>query len=436
MSELEISTMRKVQWRFLPLLLICFIIGFMDRVNVGFAALTMSKELGFSATVFGLGAGLFFVTYFICEIPSNLALERFGARRWIARIMITWGIVSTLAAFVWSEWSFYGMRILLGAAEAGFFPGIVLFLTYWLPSRYRARATAIFMAAMPLASVVGAPISGFLVGISAFGLHGWQVMYIAEGVPAIILAFFVLKMLRDSPSDAEWLTDDERRWLKDRLAREEKMRVKVEAKSHLDVMLNGRLWLISAAYFGLVAINFGLSFFLPQIIRQFDLSYAQTGLVTAIPFLFAAIGMVVWGIHSDRTAERRIHLFLPTAIAIIGLAGSTIAGSSVLKLTLLCFACVGVFSALAIFFSTLPGMLHPAVAAVGLAMVNSLGNLAGFMAPFVIGSVKDATGSFNGGLQIFAAYGFVALLLMIALLRNRHPANVRKEIASSHARDY
>lgn len=416
MCDLEARTMRKISRRFIPLLVICFTVGFMDRVNVGFAALTMSKDLHFSSTEFGLGAGLFFLTYFLCGVPSNLALERFGARRWIARIMISWGILSALTSLVWNEWSFYIFRMLLGAAEAGFFPGVVLFLTYWMPNRYRARTTAWFMAAMPLASIIGSPISGFLTSINAFDLHGWQIMYIAEGVPSIVLAFVVLRVLRDTPATAEWLETEEREWLLGTLLQEQQERTHIPFTKAVDLFLNARLLLLAAAYFGLVAINFSLSFFLPQIVRTFKISLVQTGFVTSVPFLAGAICMLLWGWHSDRYNERRYHLLIPTTLAIIGLAASTLVAAPGLKLVLLCVAASGVFSALAIFFSALPSLLSPAMAAVGLAVVNSIGNISGFVSPYIIGVVKDATGSFNGGLQILAAYGCVSLVIMAVLV--------------------
>jgi MFS transporter, ACS family, tartrate transporter len=433
MDDVETRTMRKVLYRFLPLLILCFVVGFMDRVNVGFAALTMSKELGFSATVFGLGAGLFFVTYFLFEVPSNLALERVGARRWIARIMFTWGILSAATAFVWNEWSFYGMRILLGAAEAGFFPGIILFFTYWLPNRYRARVTGSFMAAMPLASVIGSPISGWLSSLHGFGLHGWQLMYIAEGLPSVVLAVVVWFVLRDTPAKAEWLTAEERAWLQARLLQEQKDKPHIAFQKLSQVFLNTRLLLLAAAYFGLVAINFGLSFFLPQIVREFQLSLVQTGLVSAIPFAVAVVGMSLWGLHSDRTNERRFHLLIPTVLAIVGLGGSTFLSLPILKLAFLCIAAFGVFSALPIFFTKLPSLLSPAVAAVGLALVNSLGNLAGFASPYVIGAIKDATGSFNGGLQVLTAYGCVAFMIMVIMLREQRSAMPGRPVEARHA---
>lgn len=422
MLEVESQTMRKVTRRFLPLLIICFVISFLDRVNVGFAALTMSADLKFSSTVFGLGAGLFFIGYFFFEVPSNLALERVGARHWIARIMFTWGILSAATAFITGERSFYIVRILLGAAEAGFFPGVILFFTFWVPQRYRGLVVGSFMAAMPFASVFGSPLSGWLLSQNGvFGLKGWQLLFIAEAIPSLVLAVIVLKVLRDSPEEAEWLTAEERDWLVSTLADERKRAVAVNEHGFLNIVKRPIILLLAAAYFGIVGINFGLSFFLPQIVRAFHLSLVQVGIVAAIPFAVGAVGMLWWGRRSDRLDERRFHALLPMALAIVGLAGSTWVTIPTLKLALLCVASFGVFSALPIFWALLPGLLGPAVAAVGFAVINSLGNLSGFAAPYVVGIIKDATGSTAGGLQVIAAYGCVAWLILFRVSRyHRH----------------
>jgi MFS family permease len=422
MLEVESRTMRKVTRRFLPLLVICFVISFLDRVNVGFAALTMSADLKFSSTVFGLGAGLFFIGYFFFEVPSNLALERVGARRWIARIMFTWGILSAATAFISGERSFYIVRILLGAAEAGFFPGVILFFTFWVPARYRGLMVGAFMAAMPFASVFGSPLSGWLLSQDGvFGLKGWQLMFIAEAIPSLVLSVIVFKVLRDSPEQAEWLTAEERGWLEATLADERKRAVAVNEHGFLNIVKRPIILLLAAAYFGIVGINFGLSFFLPQIVREFHLSLMQVGIVAAIPFAVGGCGMMWWGRRSDRLDERRFHVLLPMALAIAGLAGSTWVTIPTLKLALLCVASFGVFSALPIFWALLPGLLGPAVAAVGFAVINSLGNLSGFAAPFVVGVIKDATGNTAGGLQVIAAYGCVAWLILLRVSRyHRH----------------
>ncbi len=409
MDELGIRTMRRVLRRYLPLLIVCFVVSFLDRVNVGFAALTMNRELGFSSTVFGTGAGLFFIGYVIFEVPSNLLLERVGARRWIARIMLSWGLLSACMAFVQGPWSFYTLRALLGVAEAGFFPGIMLYFTYWIPGAWRARTVSVFMAAMPFANVLGALSSGWLLSHDGvFGLHGWQFMFIAEGLPAVLLAFVVLAVLRDTPEQARWLAADERAWLARTIAAE---RARVPAARHggWRVLANPLIVALALAYFGINLAIFGMSFFLPQIVAVFHLSLRMVGVVAAVPFLIAGVGMIAWGRRSDRRDERRFHLLLPLALAVIGLAGSTVAGVPAVKLACLCLAAFGTFAAVAIFWSTLPLLLGPGVAAVGFGAINAFGNLAGFTAPFAIGVVKDATGSFDAGIQLIALYGCFAL---------------------------
>jgi ACS family tartrate transporter-like MFS transporter len=419
-ADLEQATMRKVTRRFVPILFASFVVAFLDRVNVGFAALTMNHDLGLSSTAFGFGAGLFFWTYFLLEVPSNVVLERLGARRWIARIMFTWGLVSGATAFVHGEYSFYTVRLVLGAAEAGFFPGVIFFLTLWLPSTYRARIIAVFMAAMPVAGAIGAPLSAVLMQLNGFaGLAGWQWMYLIEALPALVLTPIVLRTLSDKPADASWLNRSEREWLEKRLNEEARLR-KVNSHARLlDLFRNPVVIWLSAAYFGIAGFNYGLSFFLPQIVQQFGLSILQTGFVSALPFAFAALSMTWWGRRSDRVDERRLHLLLPLALAAVGLAGSTLAGSSEVKLVLLCVSAIGVFSALPIFWTVLPTFLSPATAAAGIALINSLGNLSGFVNPYAIGAIKDMTGSFSGGLQLISGFGVIAWLSLAALTAKR-----------------
>jgi MFS family permease len=427
MNDVETRAMRKVLRRFVPLLIICFVVSFLDRVNVGFAALTMNHDLGFSGTVFGIGAGLFFVSYFLMEVPSNVMLERVGARLWIARIMLTWGVLSGAMAFIQGEWSFYTVRVLLGAAEAGFFPGVILFLTMWVPSAYRGRVVSGFMAAMPFASVLGSPISGYLLSLGTrFGLESWRIMYIVEALPALVLAVVVLMVLRDKPADAEWLAEDEREWLIAEIAHERQREVAVMRHGFWNILRNPIVMALGAAYFGIVAFNLGLSFFLPQIVRQFHLSLVQVGFVAAIPFVVGGFGMMWWGRRSDSRNERRFHLWFPMVLAVAGLGGSTLVAVPAIKLALLCLASFGVFSALPIFWAVMPGLLGPATAAVGFAVVNSIGNLSGFMAPFAIGAIKDATGSLDGGLQLIAAYGCLAIFILVRVTRRHQVAVVRR----------
>jgi MFS family permease len=420
MDDVESRTMRKVLRRFVPLLIVCFIVSFLDRVNVGFAALTMSHDLGFTNTVFGLGAGLFFIGYFFFEVPSNVALVKVGARRWIARIMLTWGILSALTAFVTGAYSFYTIRVLLGAAEAGFFPGVILFLTFWVPRAYRGRVVAMFMAAMPFASVFGSPLSGYLLSINGlFGLQGWQLLFIAEALPSLVLAVIVLKVLRDTPAQAEWLTDEERGWLTRTLDEERKREVAVMTHGFFNIIKRPIILGLAAAYFGIVGVNFALSFFLPQIVKQFHLSLQAVGLVAAIPFVVGGLGMIAWGKHSDRHDERRFHLLIPMALAVVGLLGSTVVAEPVAKMALLSLASFGVFSTLPMFWALLPEMLGPAVAAVGFAVINSIGNLSGFTAPYVVGVIADVTGNTAGGLQVIGAYGCVALVILAVITGKR-----------------
>src|SRR6202165_248065 len=338
MDAVEIRTIAKVSRRLVPFLIICYFVAYLDRVNVGFAALTMNQDLGLSQTAFGFGAGIFFIAYFIFEVPSNLLLERFGARKWIARIMLSWGILSGTMAFIpaiaratglGNENSFYLLRVLLGAAEAGFFPGIIFYLTLWFPAEYRARIVGYFMAAIPLSTVIGAPISGVLLYLhGGLGLTGWQWLFIIEAVPAIILAVVVFFYLTDRPGDAAaaWLAPDERNWLAERLELEQRQRQAVRDYSVAEALVNPRVIGLSLVYFGAVATNYGLSFFLPQIVKAFGLNTFLTTLVSATPYLVGLIGMVWWGRRSARVAERRFHTAFPLFVAAGRVAVSSVVG--------------------------------------------------------------------------------------------------------------
>src|SRR5947209_18297710 len=304
--DLESRTIRRVSRRLLPFLIVCYFVAYLDRVNVGFASLTMNQDLGISSTAYGLGAGIFFLTYFIFEVPSNLFLEKFGARKWIARIMFTWGLLSGAMAFIGGEAGFYAVRLLLGAAEAGFFPGIIFYLTLWFPASYRARIVSMFMAAIPLSSVVGAPVSGALLGLDGVaGLKGWQWLFILEAVPALILSVVTFFYLTDRPAEAHWLRADERDWLTARLDTERRAREEVHHYSVVQALMNPRVLAIAVIYFGAVAVNYGLSFFLPQIVKAFGLTNLETGFVTLIPYAIGAVGMIWWGLRSDKEGSAR-----------------------------------------------------------------------------------------------------------------------------------
>ncbi len=419
MAELEQRTMAKVSARLVPFLILCYFVAYLDRVNVGFAGLTMRHDLALSNAAFGLASGIFFLSYFVFEVPSNLFLHRFGARKWIARIMLTWGLVSGANAFVTGENSFYVVRLLLGAAEAGFFPGIIFFLTLWFPGVYRARIVAWFMAAIPASSVIGAPVSSLLLYLDGVaGLKGWQWLFLVEAVPAIVLSVVVFFYLTDRPADAHWLAPDERRWLADRLAAEERQRLAAEELSVGQALKDWRVLTLALVYFGGVATNYGIGFWLPQIVQAFGgLTKFQIGLITAIPYLVGTVTMVLWGRRSDRTMERKGHVAFPLLVAAvcIGLAG--LVEAPVLRMALLAVAGYGVFANLPVFWTLPAAFLSGASAAAGIAIINALGNLAGFVGPYAMGWIKDATGSFSGGLLLIAV---LALISAVAVMLLRH----------------
>ncbi len=422
---LEVRTVRRVTMRLVPFLVLCYFVAYLDRVNVGFAALTMSKDLGLSQTAFGLGAGIFFIAYFLFEVPSNLFLERFGARKWIARIMLSWGILSGSMAFITGEYSFYTVRVLLGFAEAGFFPGIIFYLTLWFPAADRARIIGLFMAAIPLSSVIGAPVSGMLLGLDGWmGLHGWQWLYILEACPAIILSVVVYFYLTDKPADAQWLAADERGWLMTRLTDERRAR---EAQRHYSVvqaLLNPRVLAVAMVYFGAVACNYGFSFFLPTIIKGFGgLSNVEVGFITALPYIVGTVGMVWWGRHSDLRKERKGHAAIALFIAAAGIGISTLLPDPLQKMVALTIAGFGIFASLPVIWTLPTAYLSGAAAAGGIAAVNSIGNLSGFFGPYAMGYFKDTTGSFNAGLWCLSAAGFMAMGIVLAL---RHDAKLEE----------
>ena len=425
MHAVEVRTIAKVAKRLVPFLIVCYFIAYLDRVNVGFAALTMNQDLGLSQTAFGFGAGIFFIAYFIFEVPSNLLLERFGARKWIARIMLSWGIISGMTAFtpaiarvtgLGNEYSFYLIRVLLGAAEAGFFPGIIFYLTLWFPTEYRARIVGYFMAAIPLSTVIGAPISGALLYLhGGLGLAGWQWLFIVEALPSIILAGVVFFYLTDRPAEAAWLAPDERKWLAERLELEQRSRTAVRDYTVLESLVNPRVLGLSLVYFGAVATNYGLGFFLPQIVKAFGLNIFLTTLVSATPYVVGTIGMVWWGRRSDRVAERRFHTAFPLFLAAAGIALSTALDDPLLKMISFCIAGFGIFACLPVFWTLPTAFLSGAAAAAGIAVINSIGNLAGFAGPFAMGWIKDHTGSYAGGLLLLAGLGIIAMGMVLML---------------------
>jgi ACS family tartrate transporter-like MFS transporter len=408
MSEIERRTMSKVSWRLVPFLMLCYFIAYLDRVNLGFAGGPMSKDLGFSSAVFGGAAGVFFFSYFIFEVPSNLALDKVGARIWIARIMFTWGLVAGAEAFVQGATSLYAVRILLGVAEAGFFPGIIFFLTLWFPSAYRARIIGLFMFAIPISTVIGAPISGALLNFDGvMGLHGWQWMFIIEAVPALIL----------SPN-ALWLNADERAWLKGRLEAEEATRQRHGAMSWLRAMVDPRIIALGVVYMGCNTPQYGLSFFLPQIVKAFGLSNLQSGFVTAIPYAVGAVAMIFWSRHSDTTGERKWHAILPLLAMVVGLLGSSTTADPTTKMAWLCVAGAGFFAVLPVFWTLPTAFLNANCAAAGVAAVNSIGNLGGYFGPQVFGVLRDRTHNDTASLYFLAACAAVGAVIVFVMGHN------------------
>ncbi len=412
----EEATYRKVAWRLIPLLLVCYVVAYLDRVNVGFAKLQMMDELKFTDTVYGLGAGIFFIGYFLFEVPSNVILHRIGARVWIGRIMITWGLLSAGMMYVTSPTMFYVMRFLLGVAEAGFFPGIILYLTYWYPAQRRGRITAMFMTAIALSGVIGGPLSGAIMkhahGIS--GLSGWQWMFVLEGLPSVFLGVLVILMLKDRITDAHWLTDDEKALLVRNISAEEASK---EDHNFLAVMGSGRVWLCAAIYFSYVMGLYGVSFWMPSIIKA--MGYADPldiGMISAIPYSVSVVVMLLVAKSADRSGERRWHVAIPGLLGALGLAMSVVwAKEPVLAVAALTVGLSGIMATLPLFWSLPTAFLAGAGAAAGIALINSLGNLSGFASPYAVGWLKDATGSTDTGVYLLACGMVVGALLTLSV---------------------
>ena len=410
----ERTTINKVAWRLMPFLFICYFFNVIDRVNVGFAALTMNNDLQFSATVFGTGASIFFISYVLAEVPSNVLMHKFGARVWIARIMISWGLLSGAQAFVWNDTSFYAVRFALGLAEAGFFPGMVYYLAQWYPAQYRSRTFAQLMAVSPFSSVIGAPISAWLLGFTAFGFAGWQLMFLIEAVPSVFLGVICLLMLTNRPEDAHWLTNEEKSWLTGTLKAEEDAKQKVRAYSFWQALLSWKVLMLAMLEFGLVMANWGMSFWLPQIVKGFGgLTNLQVGFISAIPFIGALVGMQLWARSSDRTLERRFHLSFACLVASAGIAAGALIASPVLKIIALSIGIMGFWSALSVFWTIPTAFLGGLAGAGAIAFINSLAQFGGIISPWLMGYSKDATGDFTVGLLVISGFCFLSVILSL-----------------------
>jgi len=413
---MESAVYGKVRRRLLPFLFLLYVVAYLDRINVGFAALQMNRELGLSEAVFGLGAGIFFLGYFVFEIPSNLVLQRLGARIWISRIMISWGVAAIAMMFTRGARSFYLLRFLLGAAEAGFFPGIIFYLTHWFPSRERARAVSLFMTATQVAGIIGGPLSGLLLAMSGvWHLAGWQWLFLAQGLPAVVLGAATARYLPDTPEQALWLNSEERGMLAARLALERESRTDHTLR---DALSNGNVWLLALLYFTIVFGHYGIAIWLPQILKSFaGMSDLRVGVLSAVPFMTAAIVMVLVARHSDVRGERRWHLALSAFTGAIALAASAAARSPLASLLTISIAAAGISSAAGPFWTLPAGFLDGTAAAGGIALINSTGNLAGFVGPTVVGLIRQITGSFSGGMLAMAMAVLVAGVLALAMPR-------------------
>jgi len=402
--------------------MVCYFVSFVDRVNVGFAALEMNRDLHLSPAVFGFGAGIFYVSYFLFEVPSNLVMERVGARRWIARIMITWGAIAAAMALVTGPTSFYALRFLLGAAEAGFFPGIVLYLTYWFPAEHRARIVGLFTVAIPVSSLLGSPISAALLATDGwFGLRGWQWMFIIEAVPAILLGFACLVALTDGPDEARWLGAAERAWLMARLAAERARPKPVARQTTWQVLGHRHVLALALVLGGSTAASSSLQLWQPQILKAFGLSTMETGLLNAVPFAVASLAMVLWGRRSDRIGERIWHTALPLALTTLALAATLMTDALWPTVVLLSLAVTGIYAAKGPFWALSSEWLAADTAAAGLAQINAVSNLAGSGAVYLIGLIKHQTGSYPLALLPLVALAAAATLIVLVLGRVERP---------------
>jgi ACS family tartrate transporter-like MFS transporter len=415
--------MRKVYLRLLPFAVLCYILAYIDRINVSFAGLTMRDDIGMSAATFGFAVGMFYWGYFIFEVPSNVIMEKVGARIWIARIMITWGILAGLTAVVKDSTTFAIVRFLLGVAEAGFFPGIILYFTYWFPSNHHARIVAGFLVGLPVAVAIGAPISTALLSLDGlFGLRGWQVMYIAEAVPTVVLGVITYFVLTDRPEQAKFLNDEQRKWLVDTIAGERRATEAIRRYTLWEALYNPKVLLMALNYFGIVTASLGMLIFIPQIIKSLgNYSNMTVGWLTMIPYTCGAIAMVTWGRISDRMNERRWNLFIGCVFSFVGLviAGATM--GTWWALVGMSIAAMGFYGSKGPFFAMPPMFLSGSALAAGIAWINSIGNLGGFFGPWYVGTMKDLTGSYAGGLYGLALLGLIAAVVCALFLHIPKP---------------
>jgi MFS family permease len=422
-ADFENSVYRKVTWRLIPFLFLCYIFAYIDRVNVGFAKLQMQQDLGMTDAVYGAGAGIFFLGYFFFEVPCNIALQKIGAKYWLGPIMIVWGVVSGCTMFVRTSLEFYIIRFILGVVESGFFPGVILYLTFWYTRKHRAKMVAGFMTAIPLAGVIGGPISGWLLDTmsSVGGLKGWQWLYLFEALPSILAGLFTMLFLADGPRKAKWLTNDEKAVVCRDLEEEERLK-KVEEPGHhsiADAFRSKKVWLLCLVYFGFVMGNYVISFWLPQIVKEtITQDPFQIGLLTAIPWAVGAIAMVIVGHHSDVTGERRWHIAIAGGIGAIAFALSGLPNiSGPVGLVALTFATAGLACAYSTFWSLPTAILSGAAASAGIAWINSVGNLAGYFGPYLVGEIRDLTHNMTIALLMLSFFSLLSAVITVTAFK-------------------
>jgi ACS family tartrate transporter-like MFS transporter len=421
-EPIELETIPRVAKRLIPLLVAAYFCAYLDRSNVGMAASTMTRDMGFSNAVFGFGAGLFSVGYLLAEIPSTTLLAWFGARRWIARILLTWGIISGLTALAWSAWSFYGIRFLLGLAEGGLYPGVVLYLLWWFPSYYRTRMMSLFQSSGVIALIIGPPIGGLLLELNGvLGLHGWQWLFIVEALPSLFMAVVILKLLTNKPDEAGWLRPDQRSWLIERQASERAQREAIHKWSVGEMLCNPRIWLLALIVVGQNVGQYGLAFFMPLIVKGLGVTTGMIGLVSALPYLFALAAMYAWGWHSDLTGERVWHVTSAFLLTAVGMAACIVIGTGhpVITMIVLIFAVMGQQSTMLTFWAIPSALLTGNAAVGGIAMINAVGALGGWLGPWLFGVVKDASGSDNIALLCLAIAPAASAVGMIVVGHDR-----------------
>ncbi|MGG1396795.1 MFS transporter [Bacillus salipaludis] len=415
-SSLEKKTIRKVTWRIIPFVFICYIISYIDRANLGYAALEMNKDLALSSEVFGLVSGIFFIGYFLFEVPSNVMMQRFGARIWIARILISWGILAVITGFVQSATHLYILRFLLGIAEAGFFPGIIMYLTVWFRAKEQATTVALFTAAIPVSYIIGAPFSTWILDHISWGdFAGWRWMFILEGLPAVILGVVTYFYLTERPENAKWLDKEEKEWLIGELKKDKEARKNVKHLGILKAIANPKVLFLSFIYFVYQTGSLGVGYWMPQIIKGFSgmLSNFQIGLIAMIPYIGATIGMIVWSRRSDRKNERRLHSAIPLLVACVGLVGAGLTNNPYIAIVLITVSLTGMYSFKAPFWALPSLFLTQSTAAIAIASINSIGNLGGFVGPYAIGIIKGMTGDTKSGLLFLSALLLISFLMVL-----------------------